>query len=88
MRIVFQAATGTAGRELWVTDGTAAGTSLLLDIDPGTSSSGPMLFTGVGGGRLVFTAYTGAEGRELWVTDGTAAGTSLLADIASGPNSS
>ncbi len=74
------------GSELWVTDGTAAGTSLLLDIAPGASSGAPSSFfaLGAGTGRAVFTATTGATGRELWSSDGTAAGTSMIADIRPG----
>ncbi len=73
---------GLSGRELWVTDGTAAGTSLLADTNPGLFASGsPTTITNLGTGRALFAANAGSAGRELWVTDGTAAGTSLLKDI-------
>jgi ELWxxDGT repeat protein len=71
-------ATGTSsggvdvGRELYVSDGTAAGTSLVLDIRTGTSGSSPFNFFEYNG-ALYFTANDGAA--ELWTTDGTAAGT-------------
>jgi ELWxxDGT repeat protein len=71
------------GWELWRTDGTAAGTLLVLDIHPAGDSS-PTRFTRVGS-KLVFWADDGAHGSELWVTDGTAAGTALLKDINPGP---
>jgi ELWxxDGT repeat protein len=85
-RIVFVASTSTSGRELWTTDGTAAGTSQLADILPGQSSSLPSRFTIVNG-TLIFNAFD-SRGTELWMSDGTTAGTRLMADIASGSSSS
>jgi ELWxxDGT repeat protein len=66
------------GAELWVSDGTAAGTHLLRGVNPGL---GPGELTAAGG-RLFFTAAEETHGRELWVSDGTAAGTRLVQDIA------
>ncbi len=37
-RLVFTADDGTHGRERWITDGTASGTILLADIQPGPAS--------------------------------------------------
>jgi ELWxxDGT repeat protein len=79
----FSATTATQGTELWKTDGTAAGTVLVKDINAGTTSSEPRDFTAVGS-TVFFTADDGVNGRELWKTDGTAAGTVLLKDIKSG----
>ena len=39
--LLFQAFDGTSGRELWKSDGTAAGTQLLADVLPGAESSDP-----------------------------------------------
>ncbi|MCC6001596.1 MAG: hypothetical protein JJU19_12140, partial [Pararhodobacter sp.] len=75
-----------AGRELWITDGTAAGTGLLKDINPGPAGSAPGQFNGLRNGKVVFTADDGEHGRELWVTDGTEAGTRLLVDFTPGPD--
>ncbi|MBX6374864.1 MAG: hypothetical protein IRZ13_11595 [Acetobacteraceae bacterium] len=80
-RVVFAASDGINGHELWVTDGTAAGTYMVADINPNSGSSFPFDFTPLGDGRLVFTADDGTNGWELWVTDGTAAGTMRLRDI-------
>jgi len=64
-----------------VSDGTAAGTTLVKDIRPGTGPSDPGALL-VAGGGLYFAANDGVNGRELWKSDGTAAGTVLEADIA------
>ena len=71
------------GCELWISDGTLGGDSLLLDINPtGDSMPGKEIgFTNVNtaNGELVFfDADNGQHGRELWVTDGTAEGTYMV----------
>lgn len=86
---VYFSATGdttTTGTELWVSDGTQAGTMLLKDIWPGRGSSYPGGFTAVGS-QLFFFANDSVHGEELWITDGTGAGTHMVADIWSGPGS-
>ncbi|MCC6673445.1 MAG: hypothetical protein IT458_20475 [Planctomycetes bacterium] len=93
-RLFFSASNGTTapgvGTELFVTDGTAAGTALVKDLYPGTSSSSPQSLT-VYAGLLYFTALDGTAttgtGRELWRTDGTTAGTTLVADLNPGTGS-
>ena len=74
---------GANGAEIWRSDGTLAGTSLLKDICPGSCSSGPQSFT-VSNGTLFFTADDGTHGRELWKSDGTPGGTVMVADILPG----
>ena len=71
---------GAHGQALWITDGTAAGTTVI----EGTANSGPRLITDLGTGRAVFSAAAGSAGLELWATDGTAAGTSVIKDIRPG----
>ncbi len=78
--------------ELWVTDGTTAGTSRLLALPPNraTAHSGGLmqsLSTGTNG-RAVLSRWTPQIGNELWTSDGTVAGTRPLADSAPGPLSS
>jgi ELWxxDGT repeat protein len=92
---VFQANDGVHGYELWRTDGTAAGTSLIKDINPGAAGSvnGPPYYSNVRdistmNGVVYFAANDGVAGTELWRTDGTAAGTTLVADLAAGSASS
>ena len=76
----FVAGTPTTGAELWKTDGTSAGTSMVRDIRPGSESSGIKFLTNVNG-TLFFGATDGANGYELWKSDGTAAGTVMVQNI-------
>lgn len=86
-KVYFTAYTPELGQELWVSDGTPAGTHPFLDLREGVASSRPMLLS-VAAGRLFFAADDGAHGIELWSTDGVAAHTAMVADIAPGPLSS
>jgi ELWxxDGT repeat protein len=79
----FAAGTGD-DVELWVTDGTSAGTKRLVDINTGPAGSHPANLVEIEG-RLVFFATDATGGREPWVSDGTAAGTMRLEDINGGP---
>lgn len=73
------------GRELWVTDGTAANTKVVKDILPGSPSAiedaFPAYLTLVGTNTLYFVADDGTNGRELWKSDGSAAGTVMVTNI-------
>lgn len=77
----FAGTTAGAGTELWVSDGTQAGTHQVADIDPGAGSSHPAFITALGVGRAIFAADDGTSGVQLWSTDGTTAGTSLVKAI-------
>lgn len=81
--VLFVATDETKGRELWRTDGTAAGTRVVKDINP-SGDSWPNGFWVING-RALFSADDGG-GEELWRTDGTAAGTSKVKDINGNPN--
>ena len=83
----FSANNGTSGQELWMTDGTQAGTVLVKDINPGGGSSDPLSFT-VLNNMVYFFANNGTNGHEFWETDGTAAGTVMVKDIMPGSGSS
>jgi ELWxxDGT repeat protein len=72
-RIFYSATHPTKGRELWVSNGTAASTHLVRDIRRGAHGSHPRSLSS-DGTRLRFTANDGT-GRRWWVSDGTRAGT-------------
>jgi ELWxxDGT repeat protein len=87
---LYFSATGTnvsgIGTELYKTNGTQAGTSLVMNLNPNFSgSSNPSNFT-VFNGELYFTADDGVHGRELFKTDGTTI--TLVKDINVGSGSS
>ena len=85
--LLFQAQDDAHGLELWRTDGTAGGTSLVRDVAPGPESSAPYFLTQAYG-RTWFCASDPAHGAELWSSDGTEAGTRLEADVEPGPRAS
>ena len=89
-RVYYWAGTPDAGKELWSSDGSADGTSMVRDIWPGPESSWPggdSTLTVVDG-VAYFPARSSDEGIELWRTDGTTAGTWQVKDIRPGPESS
>lgn len=65
------------GGELWVTDGTGAGTHIVKDIKTGTGNSLPFAFCRIGT-DVFFTAMASGLERKLWKTDGTEAGTTQV----------
>ena len=86
-KVIINADVDAVGNELWVTDGTAAGTTLLKDINPGETSSTPNGLYKFGNSAL-FAARDGVNGEELWITDGTSAGTMMVKDIDNVPGNS
>jgi ELWxxDGT repeat protein len=69
--LVFNAYSDALGDELYISDGTLSGTTLLSDINPGTGGSSPVQFTQVGE-LLFFLAYIN-DGRYLWAANPCAA---------------
>lgn len=85
--LYFSGQSPHARQELFKSDGTAAGTVLVKDINTNpiageTKPSNPQNLTNVNG-KLFFTADNGGtqENRELWISDGTDAGTMMVKDI-------
>jgi ELWxxDGT repeat protein len=72
------AATATTGDELWQTDGTPAGTQLVMDIHPGTEGSDPHNFFLTEKGSILFVANDGAVGAELWIMEPSGVNTSIF----------
>ena len=68
-KVLFSAGTRNAGSELWVTDGTGAGTRMLTDACPGRCSSTVTMLASLKGG-VIFSL-----GINLWRSDGTPTGT-------------
>lgn len=74
------------GMELWKTDGTVQGTSLLKDIEPGEGSSYPLIgdeFSVVLNNVGYFKARVNQEDA-LWRSDGTPAGTWMVKSLSGG----
>lgn len=80
--VYFQADDGVHGEELWRTDGTAMGTTMVKDIveapfEPlSVSQAHPV------GDRLFLSGRSASAGRELWVWDDSVQAPRLVRDIA------
>ncbi len=85
--LFFTAFQPGTGRELWRSDGTVNGTTLVNDIKPGALGSAPQYLTNANG-TLFFRADDGINGYELWKSDGTQNGTRSVKDILQGSLSS
>lgn len=68
-------------KQLWVSDGTIAGTDSIVISFKYNASSFPRSFTKYNNNKYLFTANDGIHGHEVWKTDGTVGGTSLVKDI-------
>ncbi len=84
---MFRAFTSVTGVELFISDGTSTGTTLLKDIRSGTSNSFPSGLV-VCGNTLYFAAGDTRNGIELWKSDLTTAGTVMVKDIHAGSSGS
>jgi ELWxxDGT repeat protein len=86
--VYFAADDGITGVELWKTNGTAASTVLVRNMDFNANSSYPKHLTVVDDEFFYFVADDGEHGRELWQSNGTWQGTNMYSDISEGENSS
>lgn len=78
--LYFRADDGIIGPELWKSDGTQQGTSVVKDIRPGAGGSSPESLVDVNG-HLYFIANNGTTGKEVWKSNGTNGGTVLVKDV-------
>lgn len=79
-KLFFVAHASGMGVELWVSDGTAAGTTVVKDINPGPDDSTPKIIGSVNG-LLIFEADDGSGKRSVWRSNGMASGTVKIKDI-------
>lgn len=71
------------GRELWMTDGTDPGTSVVKDIillEPSSLEAGNAWVT-LSNNRIFFVANDAKTGKELWVSTGASGNATLVKDI-------
>lgn len=76
--LIFQANNSTYGKELWISDGTDAGTTLLKDLHPGPANGidSPLYLID---NEIYFYGYSpDAPGGGIFKTDGTTVGTVLV----------
>ncbi|WP_375743505.1 hypothetical protein NR800_36050 [Corallococcus interemptor] len=84
-RLFFQAPDAAHGLELWVSNGTTAGTRMVKDLTPGVENS-YLTHLAASGDRLIFfketyDASASTTRYELWRSDGTASGTVRVRDF-------
>ena len=85
--IFFTTSSPGNGTELWKSSGTPAGTSMVADLTPGSTSTTFLWQRKVGDG--VFLSIRKPEtGAELWASNGTSAGTRIVEDLAAGTGES
>ncbi len=87
-KLFFVANDGVNGLEVWSSDGTVTGTTMLKDINPNSASGiayEPNFIPH--NGLLYFAGDDGLNGQELWVTDGTTNGTNMVANLSTQTNS-
>ena len=90
-RVLFTARPTGTERQVWITDGSEAGTHVLIEDLAGAGSDdweSRLFLLGSTDEGAVFSVGHGKFGREPWYTNGSKDGTLLLADIVPGPDGS
>jgi len=78
--LYFVKGDATFGSELWKSNGTTNGTTIVKDVNPGPTNSQPWYMTELNG-KVIFSLHETKTGAELWSTNGSEAGTVLVKDI-------
>ena len=85
--LYFNANDSIHGYELWRTDGTTNGTTMVEDLYPGEISAYPYQFT-ISNDKLYFVAETLDHGREIYCKASSSQNSIIVKDIVQGPESS
>lgn len=80
--VFFRGHDDSSGSELWISDGTTAGTMRVKDIQPGPADSFPAQLT-PSHELVFFTISDSLGGKRLWRSDGSVAGTLPVTDTVS-----
>jgi ELWxxDGT repeat protein len=80
-KLFFNMGNGSTGRELWVSDGTKAGTTMVTDLYTGNSMGVMDHPMAAFNGKVYFRGCTALGNIELFASDGTAGGTVLVKEI-------
>jgi ELWxxDGT repeat protein len=78
-RLFFNATDNAGLGQLWISNGTAAGTTMLTNVSIGGGAD-PIALTNANG-TLFFTANDGTHAEQLWISNGAIAGTTMVTDI-------
>lgn len=78
--VYFAATDGVHGAQLWRTDGTTAGTTMVTDINESGGGFYPANLTDANG-TLYFTANDGTHNLQVWKSDGTPGGTVMISNL-------
>lgn len=88
--IYFYGNDSTNGIELWKSDGTVQGTSLVKDINQtpgdGLATTSTLRNIVAINNRVVFVAKDTISGYEMWQSNGTALGTTMITELTPGKN--
>ncbi len=86
--LFFTTNDGKGGQDLWVSDGSAMGTTVVKDLNQESTYNGQTYYYGLdvnhltaAAGKLFFTGNDPAGGTDLWVSDGTTQGTTVLKEF-------
>ncbi len=88
-KLYFTTGDGSKGEEVWASDGTTQGTSVVQDFPAPPATAHYSQYANLSdltafGGKVAFIADSGSSGTQVWISDGTAGGTVKLTDIAQG----